>query len=44
MFFYPRVAPDAGPVTILINPVRKWSDGTLADYGAMGRTREAHQH
>ena len=34
---------DAGPVTMFFVPVRKWSDGTLADYGSPAVARD-HDH
>lgn len=35
---------DAGPVTTFMIPVRKWSDGTLADYGPPAGSSDHHQH
>jgi hypothetical protein len=35
-------AEDASPITMFFIPVRKWSDGTLADYGPPPVTSEHH--
>lgn len=35
---------DSSPFTTFFIPVRKWSDGTLADYGPPAGSGEHHQH
>jgi len=35
---------DSSPVTTFFIPVRKWSDGTLADYPAPADSSDHHQH
>jgi hypothetical protein len=35
---------DSSPVTTFFIPVRKWSDGTLADYAAPADSSDHHQH
>ncbi len=35
---------DSSPVTLFFIPVRKWSDGTLADYGAPADSSDHHHH
>jgi hypothetical protein len=37
-------ANDSSPVTTFFIPVRKWSDGTLADYPAPAEAGDHHQH
>ena len=35
---------DSSPVTTFFIPVRKWSDGTLADYGPPPASNDQHHH
>jgi hypothetical protein len=37
-------AEDASPITMFFIPVRKWSDGTLADYGPPPVSSDEHHH
>ena len=37
-------AEDASPITLFFIPVRKWSDGTLADYGPPLVSDDQHHH
>ncbi|MGI8840120.1 MAG: hypothetical protein ACR2F8_04970 [Caulobacteraceae bacterium] len=36
--------PTSAPFTLFFIPVRKWSDGTLADYASSGGSSSRHQH
>jgi hypothetical protein len=37
-------AEDASPITMFFIPVRRWSDGTLVDYGPPPASSDQHQH